>query len=117
MAMAPSLVALREERPPKKLPIGVLTADTITTLLLMRLFLLLKIRIAKLRIYNLNINLCTRGFWDKSSLIYTFTPSYLYMKDFFSLFAKNQSLIYKIFLFIVATLLVIYLLPKGGQFK
>jgi len=39
------------------------------------------------------------------------------MKDFFSLIAKNQSLIYKVFLFIVSTLLVIYLLPKGGQFK
>src|SRR5690554_34149 len=39
------------------------------------------------------------------------------MKDFFSLIAKNQSLIYKVFLFIVSTLLVIYLLPKEGQFK
>lgn len=39
------------------------------------------------------------------------------MKNFFSLIAKNQSLIYKAFLFIVATLLMIYLLPKGGQFK
>lgn len=39
------------------------------------------------------------------------------MKNLFSLFAKNQSLIYKVFLFIVSTLLVIYLLPKGGQFK
>ncbi len=39
------------------------------------------------------------------------------MKDLFSFFAKNQSLIYKVFLFIVSTLLLIYLLPKGGQFK
>ncbi len=39
------------------------------------------------------------------------------MKDLFTLFAKNQSLIYKVFLFIVATFLIIYLLPKGGQFK
>ena len=39
------------------------------------------------------------------------------MKDFFSLLAKNQSLIYKVFLFIVSTFLVIYFLPKGGQFK
>ncbi|MEM0516875.1 MULTISPECIES: HD family phosphohydrolase [Aequorivita] len=39
------------------------------------------------------------------------------MKNFFSLFAKNQSLIYKVFLFIFSTLLVIYFLPKGGQFK
>ncbi|MBK5212849.1 MAG: HDIG domain-containing protein [Flavobacteriaceae bacterium] len=39
------------------------------------------------------------------------------MKNLFSLFARNQSLIYKVFLFIIATLLIIYLLPKGGQFK
>ncbi len=39
------------------------------------------------------------------------------MKKFISLIAKNQSLIYKAFLFIASTLLVIYLLPKGGQFK
>lgn len=39
------------------------------------------------------------------------------MKNLFSLFAKNQSLIYKVFLFIISTLLIIYLLPKGGQFK
>ncbi len=39
------------------------------------------------------------------------------MKNLFSLFAKNQSLIYKVFLFIISTLLVIYFLPKGGQFK
>jgi len=39
------------------------------------------------------------------------------MKNFFSFFSKNQSLIYKVFLFIIATFLIIYLLPKGGQFK
>lgn len=39
------------------------------------------------------------------------------MKNFFSFFARNQSVIYKIFLFITSTLLLIYLLPKGGQFK
>jgi len=39
------------------------------------------------------------------------------MKDLFALFTKSQSLIYKVFLFIVATFLIIYLLPKGGQFK
>ncbi|MFT5435918.1 MAG: putative nucleotidyltransferase with HDIG domain, partial [Ulvibacter sp.] len=39
------------------------------------------------------------------------------MKNIFALFTKNQSLIYKVFLFVVATFLVIYLLPKGGQFK
>lgn len=39
------------------------------------------------------------------------------MKNLFSSIAKNQSLIYKIFLFVISTILVIYLLPKGGQFK
>jgi len=39
------------------------------------------------------------------------------MKNLFSQFAKNQSIIYKIFLFVIATFLIIYLLPKGGQFK
>lgn len=39
------------------------------------------------------------------------------MKNIFSLITKNQSLIYKVFLFVVATFTVIYLLPKSGQFK
>lgn len=39
------------------------------------------------------------------------------MKDLLSLFTKNQALIYKVLLFVVSTFLVIYLLPKGGQFK
>lgn len=39
------------------------------------------------------------------------------MKDLFSLFARNQSVIYKVSLFIASTVLLIYLLPKGGQFK
>ncbi len=39
------------------------------------------------------------------------------MKSIFTSFTKNQSLIYKIFLFILSTVLIIYLLPKGGQFK
>ena len=39
------------------------------------------------------------------------------MKNIFALFTKNQSFIYKAFLFVIATFLVIYLLPKGGQFK
>jgi hypothetical protein len=34
-----------------------------------------------------------------------------------SQFSKKQSLVYKAFLFIAATVLVIYLLPRGGQFK
>ena len=39
------------------------------------------------------------------------------MSQFFSVLSKNQSLIYKGFLFVIATILVIYLMPKGGQFK
>ncbi|WP_034258138.1 HD family phosphohydrolase [Altibacter lentus] len=39
------------------------------------------------------------------------------MNNLFSFLTKNQSYIYKGFLFIIATILVIYLLPKGGQFK
>lgn len=39
------------------------------------------------------------------------------MKSIFTSFAKNQSFIYKIFLFILSTVIIIYLLPKGGQFK
>lgn len=39
------------------------------------------------------------------------------MKNLLAVFAKNQSLIYKVFLFVISTLLIIYLLPKGGQFK
>ena len=31
--------------------------------------------------------------------------------------SRNQSLIYKVFLFIASTFLIIYLFPKGGQFK
>ncbi len=39
------------------------------------------------------------------------------MKNFFSFLARKQSLIYKVFLFVIATVLIIFLLPKGGQFK
>lgn len=39
------------------------------------------------------------------------------MNNFFSYVTKNQSVIYKIFLFVLAIFLIIYLLPKGGQFK
>lgn len=39
------------------------------------------------------------------------------MKNLLSSIAKNQQLIYKVFLFVIATVSVIYLLPKGGQFK
>jgi hypothetical protein len=39
------------------------------------------------------------------------------MSKIFTLLTKRQSYIYKAFLFIISTVLVIYLLPKGGQFK
>jgi hypothetical protein len=39
------------------------------------------------------------------------------MNRFFTFFTKNQSFIYKVFLYLVATVLVIYLVPKGGKFK
>lgn len=72
---------------------------------------------ANLHIYNQIINLYTNTFWDYSILINTFTYPIRYMKNFFSILTKNQSVIYKAFLFIVSTFLIIYLLPKGGQFK
>lgn len=49
--------------------------------------------------------------------MYTFTIRSVFMNKFFVFFTKNQSLIYKVFLYLVSTLLVIYLLPKGGKFK
>jgi len=39
------------------------------------------------------------------------------MKNIIVFLTRNQSLIYKVFLFIASTILVIYLFPKGGQFK
>lgn len=39
------------------------------------------------------------------------------MKNLFAIVTNNRSLIYKVFLFIASTLLLIYLFPKGGQFK
>jgi putative nucleotidyltransferase with HDIG domain len=39
------------------------------------------------------------------------------MKSILTSFAKNQSFIFKLFLLILSTVLIIYLLPKGGQFK
>lgn len=39
------------------------------------------------------------------------------MKHIFSFLSRNQANIYKVLLFIAATFLIIYLLPKGGQFK
>lgn len=39
------------------------------------------------------------------------------MNKFLKIFTKNQSVLYKFLLYVSATILVIYLLPKGGQFK
>lgn len=39
------------------------------------------------------------------------------MNKTLTFFSRNQSIIYKVLLYISSTLLVIYLLPKGGQFK
>ncbi len=39
------------------------------------------------------------------------------MNSFINKIYQNQSLIYKIFLFIITTVLVVYFFPKGGKFK
>lgn len=39
------------------------------------------------------------------------------MKKIFTFLTENQSHIYKVFLFVMSTVLIIYMLPKGGQFK
>ncbi|RUA11916.1 MAG: phosphohydrolase [Flavobacteriia bacterium] len=39
------------------------------------------------------------------------------MKDFLYKFYRNHSLIYKVLLFIITTIFIVYLFPKGGQFK
>lgn len=39
------------------------------------------------------------------------------MKKLLGSIFRNQSIIYKVFLFLVSTFLIIYLFPKGGQFK
>lgn len=39
------------------------------------------------------------------------------MKDFLNKYYQNHALIYKIFLFVVITVTIVYLFPKGGQFK
>jgi len=38
------------------------------------------------------------------------------MKDFLNKLYQNHSLIYKIFLFIITTVAIVYLFPKGGHF-
>ena len=39
------------------------------------------------------------------------------MKDFLYKFYQNHSLIYKALLFVITTVIIVYLFPKGGQFK
>ena len=39
------------------------------------------------------------------------------MKDFINKIYQNHSLVYKVFLLILTTVSIIYLFPKGGQFK
>ena len=39
------------------------------------------------------------------------------MKDFLNKIYQNHALIYKVVLFIVTTIAIVYLFPKGGQFK
>ncbi len=39
------------------------------------------------------------------------------MSDFINKLYKNQALFYKIFLFVLTSILIVYLLPKGGKFK
>ncbi|WP_298526117.1 HDIG domain-containing metalloprotein [uncultured Christiangramia sp.] len=39
------------------------------------------------------------------------------MSDFVNRLYKNQALFYKVFLFILTSVLIVYLLPKGGKFK
>ena len=46
-----------------------------------------------------------------------FTLNTLIMKNTLSTLSRNQSLLYKVFLFIAATFLILYLFPKAGQFK
>ncbi len=41
----------------------------------------------------------------------------MYMNDFVNKLYKNQALFYKVFLFVLTSVLIVYLLPKGGKFK
>jgi len=42
---------------------------------------------------------------------------YIHMKDIMNLFHKNHSLIYKVFLFVLTTFVIVYLFPKSGTFR
>jgi cyclic-di-AMP phosphodiesterase PgpH len=39
------------------------------------------------------------------------------MNDFINKLYKNQAFFYKVFLFILTSVLIVYLMPKGGKFK
>ena len=39
------------------------------------------------------------------------------MKDLINIFHKNHSLIYKVFLFVITTFVIVYLFPKSGTFR
>ena len=39
------------------------------------------------------------------------------MKSFVNNLYKNQDLFYKVFLFLLTTVFIVYLFPKGGKFK
>src|SRR5690554_1235884 len=39
------------------------------------------------------------------------------MKQFVEYLYKNQALFYKVFLFMLTSVLIVYLMPKGGKFK
>lgn len=39
------------------------------------------------------------------------------MKDIINLFHKNHALIYKFFLFVLTTFVIVYLFPKSGTFR
>src|SRR5690625_4297490 len=39
------------------------------------------------------------------------------MNNFINKIYKNQALIYKVFLFLITSTLIVYLFPKGGKFK
>ena len=54
---------------------------------------------------------------DEHLVLITFTFLELSMKNFLVFLTKNQALVYKIILFVSATLLILYILPKGGRFK
>jgi hypothetical protein len=74
----------------------------------------------EVQIYIFKINLSIFELYPYTINRWIFIPllfAVRFMKNLFSLFTKNQSLVYKVFLYLIATFFIIYLLPKGGQFK